>query len=38
MRLLHRELYAWCNAYRKKENAKVMNYNLGEMDTEMKIE
>ena len=38
MRLLHRELYAWYNAYRKKENAKIRNYNLREMDTEMKIE
>ena len=26
--LLRRKLYAWYNAYRKKENAKVRNYNL----------
>ena len=27
-RLLHRKLYAWSNAYRKKVNAKVRNYDL----------
>ena len=34
-RLLHRKLYAWCNAYRKRVNAKVMNYDLRDLDTEM---
>ena len=34
-RLLSRKLYAWCNAYRKKVNAKVMNYDLKDLDTEM---
>ena len=36
-RLLHRKLYAWYNAYRKKENAKVMNYNLRDWDSEMNM-
>ena len=35
--LLHRKLYAWCNAYRKKENAKVRNYNLRDLDSEMNM-
>ena len=33
-RLLRRKLYAWCNAYRKMVNAKVMNY-LRDLDNEM---
>ena len=36
-RLLSRKLYAWYNAYRKKENAKVMNYNLRDLDSEMNM-
>ena len=35
VRLLRRKLYAWCNAYRKKVNAKVRNYDLRDLDTEM---
>ena len=37
--LLHRKLYAWSNAYRKKVNAKVRNYNLRNLDkeTSMKV-
>ena len=27
-RLLRRKLYAWCNAYRKRVNAKVRNYDV----------
>ena len=27
-RLLCRKLYAWCNAYRKRVNAKVRNYDV----------
>ena len=34
-RLLHRKLYAWCNAYRKIVNAKVRNYDLRDLDTKM---
>ena len=34
-RLLHRKLYAWYNVYRKRENAKVRNYNLRDLDSEM---
>ena len=34
-RLLRRELYAWCNAYKKRVNAKVRNYDLRDLDTEM---
>ena len=34
-RLLRRKLYAWCNAYRKRVNAKVKNYDLRDLDTEM---
>ena len=34
-RLLHRKLYAWCNAYRKRVNAKVRNYDLRDLDNEM---
>ena len=34
-RLLRRKLYAWCNAYRKRVNAKVRNYDLRDLDTEM---
>ena len=37
VRLLRRKLYAWYNAYRKKENAKVSNYNLRDLDSEMTI-
>ena len=33
--LLCRKLYAWCNAYRKRVNAKVMNYDLRDLDNEM---
>ena len=38
-RLLHMKLYAWYNAYRKKVNAKVRNYNLRNLDkeTSMKV-
>ena len=35
VRLLRRKLYAWCNAYRKRVNAKVRNYDLRDLDTEM---
>ena len=35
VRLLHIKLYAWCNAYRKMVNAKVRNYDLRDLDTEM---
>ena len=34
-RLLRRKLYAWCNAYRKRVNAKVWNYDLRDLDNEM---
>ena len=34
-RLLHRKLYAWFNAYRKRVNAKVRNYDLRDLDTKM---
>ena len=34
-RLLRRKLYACCNAYRKMVNAKVRNYDLMDLDTEM---
>ena len=39
VRLLRRKLYAWYNAYRIKENAKVRNYNLRNLDkeTNMKV-
>ena len=37
VRLLRWKLYAWYNAYRKKENAKVMNYNLRDWDSEMNM-
>ena len=33
--LLRRKLYAWCNAYRKRVNAKVRNYDLRDLDNEM---
>ena len=33
--LLHKKLYAWCNAYRKKVNAKVRNYDLKDLNDEM---
>ena len=33
--LLCRKLYAWCNAYRKRVNAKIMNYDLRDLDNEM---
>ena len=29
------EIYAWCNAYRKRVNAKVRNYDLRDFDNEM---
>ena len=35
VRLLRRKLYAWCNAYRKRVNAKVRNYDLRDLDNEM---
>ena len=38
VRLLRRKLYAWCNAYRKRVNAKVRNYDLRDLDTEMSKE
>ena len=34
-RLLRGKLYAWCNAYRKRVNAKVRNYDLRDLDNEM---
>ena len=34
-RLLRRKLYGWCNAYRKRVNAKVRNYDLRDLDNEM---
>ena len=34
-RLLRRKLDAWCNAYRKRVNAKVKNYDLRDLDNEM---
>ena len=34
-RLLRRKLYAWCNAYVKRVNAKVMNYDLRDLDNKM---
>ena len=34
-RLLRRKLYTWCNAYRKRVNAKVSNYDLRDLGTEM---
>ena len=37
VRLLRRKLYVWYNAYRKKENAKVRNYNLRDWDSEMNM-
>ena len=33
--LLRRKLYAWCNAYRKRVNAKVRSYDLRDLDNEM---
>ena len=35
VRLLHMKLYAWCNAYRKRVNAKVRKYDLRDLDIEM---
>ena len=35
VRLLDMKLYAWCNAYRKRVNSKVRNYDLRDLDTEM---
>ena len=35
MQLMRRKLYAWCNAYRKRVNAKVRNYDLRDLDNEM---
>ena len=37
IRLLRRKLYAWYNAYRKKKNAKVRNYNLRDWNSEMNM-
>ena len=37
VRLLRRKLYAWYNSYKKKENAKVRNYNLRDWDSEMNM-
>ena len=37
LRLLRRKLYAWYNACRKKENAKVRKYNLRDWDSEMNM-
>ena len=37
VQLQRRKLYAWCNAYRKNENAKVRNYNLRDWDSEMNM-
>ena len=34
-RLLRRKLYAWYNAHGKRVNAKVRNYDLRDLDTEM---
>ena len=34
-RLLRKKLYAWCNTYRKRVNAKVWNYDLRDLDNEM---
>ena len=36
-RLLRRKLYAWYNAYRKRENVKVRNYNLRDLNSEMNM-
>ena len=33
--LLRRKLYAWCNAYGKRINAKIRNYDLRDLDNEM---
>ena len=33
VRLLDMKLYAWCNAYRKRVNSKVRNYDLRDLDT-----
>ena len=33
--LLRKKLYAWCNAYRKRVNAKVRNYDLKDLDNEI---
>ena len=35
VRLLHLKLYVRCNAYRKRVNAKVRNYDLRDLDNEM---
>ena len=32
---LRERTYAWCNAYGKRVNAKVRNYDLRDLDTEM---
>ena len=34
-RWLRTKLYAWCNAYRKKVNAKVRDFDLRDLGTEM---
>ena len=38
-RLLHKKLYAWYNAYRKKRKVKaeVRNYNVRDLDNEMNM-
>ena len=35
VRQLRTKLYAWCNAYRKRVNAKVRVYDLRDLDNEM---
>ena len=34
-RWLRTKLYAWCKAYRKRVNAKVRDYDLRDLGTEM---
>ena len=34
-RWLRTKLYAWCNAYRKRVNAKVRTDDLRDLDTEL---
>ena len=35
VRWLRRKLYAWCNAYRKRVNAKVRDFDLRDLDNGM---
>ena len=35
--LLRRKLYAWCNAYKKRINVKVRNYDPRDLDNEMNM-